>query len=182
VRRLLVGVAVAVGVACAGAKSPATQAQALTASSGAPAGGEGASVSGLTFATYPDAGTYALASDQGHVVVLGAWATWCGPCLRSLPQLQALAQEYAGRGVRVYAVSVDEDRSKIGPFLAKAGVSLPVLVDPGGFLLEDMLKLRVMPTTWLIDRSGRVRDTEESYEGNLNALRAALDRLLAEAP
>lgn len=114
------------------------------------------------------------------MVVIDAWATWCAPCIRSLPQLQALRRDYAARGVRVYAVSVDEDRAQIPTFLARSGVDLPVLLDPGGFVLEDKLKLRLMPTTWILDRTGHVRFTQESFDGDLNDVRAHVDALLAE--
>ena len=65
----------------------------------------------------------------------------------------------------MYAVSVDEDRAQIPKFLASAKVQLPVLLDPGGFVLEDRLKLKQMPTTWVVDRTGHVRYTQESFDG-----------------
>ena len=140
----------------------------------------GTSVADISLATYPDQGKHTFSSDHGQVVIIDAWATWCGPCVRSLPQLQTLQRDYARRGVRVYAVSVDEDRAQIPHFLARAGVELPVLVDPGGFVLEDRLKLRQMPTTWVVDRSGHIRYTQESFEGNLDHLRSQVDSLLKE--
>jgi hypothetical protein len=78
----------------------------------------------------------------------------------------------------VYAVSVDEDGAQIPKFLAGAKVQLPVLLDPGGFVLEDRLKLKQMPTTWVVDRTGRVRYTQESFDGNLDDIRAQVDALL----
>ena len=83
--------------------------------------------------------------------------------------------------MRVYAVSVDEDRTQIPTFLATAGTDLPVLVDPGGFVLENALKLRMMPTTWVVDRTGHVRFTQESFDGNLDDIRAKVDALLRDA-
>ena len=112
------------------------------------------------------------------MVVIDVWATWCAPCVRSLPLLQTLRRDYSQRGVRVYAVSVDEDRAQIPTFLASARVQLPVLLDPGGFVLEDKLKLKQMPTTWVVDRAGHVRYTQESFDGNLDDLRAQVDALL----
>ena len=158
---------------CAGSPPTATgtQAQALTDGSKAP----GTSVADITLATYPAPGKHSFSSDHGQVVVIDAWATWCAPCVRSLPQLQALQRDYAKKGVRVYAVSVDEDRSQIPTFLAAARVELPVLLDPGGFVLEERLKLKQMPTTWVVDRSGHVRYTQESIDGNLDDLRAQVD-------
>ncbi len=164
---------------CAGGTAPSTgtQKQALVAT--APAAG--ASVTDIKLATFPESGKHSFAADVGQVVVIDAWATWCAPCVRSLPLLQALKRDYSQRGVRVYAVSVDEDRAQIPKFLAGAKVQLPVLLDPGGFVLEDKLKLKQMPTTWVVDRTGRVRYTQESFDGNLDEIRAQVDALLKAA-
>ena len=172
----LLTVAMAALLGCAGSPpiTTGTKPQALAAS--APA--SGASVTDITLATFPEAGKHSFAADVGQVVVIDAWATWCGPCVRSLPLLQTLRHDYAQRGVRVYAVSVDEDRAQIPKFLASARVQLPVLLDPGGFVLEDRLKLKQMPTTWVVDRTGHVRHTQESFEGNLDDIRAQVDALL----
>jgi thiol-disulfide isomerase/thioredoxin len=134
----------------------------------------------LVLPQFPDQTPHPLTLDLGHILVLDAWATWCAPCIRSLPQLQALQKTFASRGVRAYAVSVDEDRSQIAPFLAAARVELSVLLDPGGDALEQTLGLRVMPTTWVLDRTGRVRSVHEGFDGNLDAVRAEVERLLAE--
>ena len=172
----LLTVAMAALLGCAGSPpaTTGTKAQALAAS--VPA--SGASVTDITLATFPDAGKHSFAADVGQVVVIDAWATWCAPCVRSLPLLQKLRHDYSQRGVRVYAVSVDEDRAQIPKFLASAKVQLPVLLDPGGFVLEDRLKLKQMPTTWVVDRTGHVRHTQESFEGNLDDIRAQVDALL----
>jgi thiol-disulfide isomerase/thioredoxin len=160
---------------CAGKPdSTGTKTQALAA----PAPTSGASVTEIALATYPEGGKHSFSADVGQVVVIDAWATWCGPCVRSLPLLQALRRDYSERGVRVYAVSVDEDRAQIPKFLAGAHVQLPVLLDPGGFVLEDKLKLKQMPTTWVVDRAGHVRYTQESFDGNLDDIRAQVDALL----
>ena len=161
---------------CAGSKAPATEtkAQALTAQPAT----AGTSVADITLSTFPEAGKHSFSSDQGQVVVIDAWATWCAPCVRSLPLLQALKRDYAKKGVRVYAVSVDEDRAQIPAFLAGARVQLPVLLDPGGFVLESKLKLRQMPTTWVVDRTGHIRFTQESFDGNLDDIRAQVDAVL----
>jgi len=163
---------------CAGT-SPAstgtgTTAQALVT----PAAPTGASVTDITLGTFPAVGKHSFSADVGQVVVIDAWATWCAPCVRSLPQLQKLRRDYSQHGVRVYAVSVDEDRAQIPTFLATARVQLTVLLDPGGFVLEDRLKLKQMPTTWVVDRNGRVRFTQESFDGNLDDIRAQVDALL----
>jgi thiol-disulfide isomerase/thioredoxin len=161
---------------CAGSTAPATEtkAQALAAQPATAV----TSVADITLSTFPQGGKHSFSSDQGQVVVIDAWATWCAPCVRSLPLLQKLERDYAKKGVRVYAVSVDEDRAQIPAFLAGAKVQLPVLLDPGGFVLESRLKLRQMPTTWVVDRTGHIRFTQESFDGNLDDLRAQVDAVL----
>ena len=161
---------------CAGgtpAVATGTQTQALVAE----APSTGTSVADITLATFPEAGKHSFSSDAGQVVVIDAWATWCGPCVRSLPLLQKMSRDYAQRGLRVYAVSVDEDRAQIPKFLASVKVQLPVLLDPGGFVLEDRLKLNQMPTTWVVDRTGHVRYSQ-GFDGNLDDVRAQVDALL----
>ena len=173
-RLLTLGILALVG--CNGGTAPATgtKTQALAAQALASA----ASVTDITLATFPEGARHSFSADVGQVVVIDAWATWCAPCVRSLPLLQALKRDYSQRGVRVYAVSVDEDRAQIPKFLASAKVQLPVLLDPGGFVLEDRLKLKQMPTTWVVDRTGHVRYTQESFDGNLDDIRAQVDALL----
>ena len=168
-------------VGCAGTTTPRateTKAQALAAQ---PASA-GTSVADITLSTFPDGGKHSFSADQGQVVVIDAWATWCAPCVRSLPLLQKLERDYAKKGVRVYAVSVDEDRTQIPTFLSSAGVKLPVLLDPGGFVLESKLRLKQMPTTWVVDRSGHIRYTQESFDGNLDDIRAQVDAVLQAGP
>jgi len=165
-------------VGCAGAtpSSSGSRTQGLAAQPSP----TGPSVSDITLGTFPETGKHSFSADRGQLVVIDAWATWCAPCVRSLPQLQKLRREYSKHGVRVYAVSVDEDRAQIPTFLAAARVDLPVLLDPGGFVLEDRLKLKQMPTTWVVDRNGRVRYTQESFDGNLDEIRVQLDALLKD--
>jgi thiol-disulfide isomerase/thioredoxin len=138
-------------------------------------------VSGLTLATYPQGTPHGFGEDAGHVVVVDAWATWCAPCVRSLPLLQALQQRFAAQGLRIYAVSIDAGPGDIPGFLARTPIALPILLDPEGGALENVLGLRGMPTTWVVDRSGKVRARHEGFDGDLAAVQADVERLLAEA-
>src|SRR5512142_3153773 len=73
-----------------------------------------------------------VAADAGKVRVIDFWATWCEPCRDELPELDRLQAELGGRGLSVYAVSFDEDRNLIPPFLKEVPVRFPVLWDKGG--------------------------------------------------
>lgn len=120
---------------------------------------------------------HSFADDRGHVVVLDAWATWCTPCRTQLPQLDALARKWAARGLRVYAVNIDQNAQGIQPFLIGLSVDLPVLLDPSGTTLAKMLNLETMPTTWVIDPGGRVVLTERSGT-SLSAVETKVEQLL----
>jgi hypothetical protein len=77
------------------------------------------------------------------------------------------------------AVNVDEDQGR--SHLPRHCRGRPAsAAGPGGFVLEDKLKLKQMPTTWVVDRTGHVRYTQESFDGNLNDVRAKVDTLLRE--
>ncbi len=135
----------------------------------------------LTLAQFPDGKPFPLRALRGNVVLLDVWATWCEPCRDALPTYEQLAKEYGPRGLRVYAISVDADVSKIAPFLKEAKVSLPILHDADGQLAERELNVRMMPTSFLIDRKGFIRHVHEGFaEEFLAQYQAEIEALLAE--
>jgi thiol-disulfide isomerase/thioredoxin len=125
---------------------------------------------------WPTGQAHSFAEDRGHLLVIDAWATWCLPCQAELPQLSGWAKQWASQGVRVYAVSIDTDLSKLEPFLRNAGVELPILLDPAGAALQRVLGLENMPTTWLFDEEGHVLLVEQ---GTANRIAEQVKALLA---
>lgn len=110
-----------------------------------------------------EGGTVRLADYAGQVILLNVWATWCAPCRREMPSMERLHQRYRGRGFQVLAVSVDDPvggktvRSMVRQFVDEYGLSFPVLLDPGGERVELVYGVPALPTTFLIDRDGRIR-------------------------
>lgn len=100
-----------------------------------------------------------LADLRGKFVVLNFWATWCEPCIREWPQLDRLAERLEGRDdIVVLAVSVDQDRSQIAPFLARMGLEntgVRVLWDPTG-KLHNAYGSEKLPDTYFVDRDGQL--------------------------
>lgn len=126
---------------------------------------------------------YSLSQDRGKVVLLDVWATWCEPCRDAMPLYQDLKKEYGGKGLEVYAINVDTDVRMIADFLAETKVELPVLLDPGASFVESKLKVKVMPTAFLIDKKGVVRVMHEGFdESLLTTWVKDVEGLLAEAP
>ena len=116
----------------------------------------------------------------GHVVLVDFWASWCAPCKASFPALAKLHADYAARGVVIVAVSVDEKPADFAAFVKKWSPPFAVLHDRGQQLVRTV-RVPAMPTTYLLDRAGRVRFLHQGYHGESTdrELRAELDQLLA---
>jgi len=91
---------------------------------------------------------------RGAHVIINFWATWCEPCRVEMPDLDALARQYAGELV-VLGVNVRESSSLITTFLNDVPVSFPILVNPPDSVLTDYVVIG-LPQTLLIDPEGIV--------------------------
>ena len=116
---------------------------------------------------------------KGHVVLMDFWASWCGPCAQSFPSLEAIHREFRDRGVIVLGVNVDEERELMDRFLEKHAVTFPVVRDASQKLVAEV-NAEAMPTSLLIDASGRIRFRHSGFHGEktVEALRAQLNSLL----
>ena len=103
-----------------------------------------------------------LSELRGRVVLVDFWATWCGPCRRSLPSYSALQRKHGDRLV-VLAVSVDEEREAVAAFVEHHRLELRVVHDPEG-AVAGRWEPPKMPTAWLIDREGVIRHVYEGFE------------------
>ncbi len=117
---------------------------------------------------------------EGEVLVVNFWASWCAPCLRELPILDRWNENWRQAGARVVAVSIDQKAANARTFVAKQGLSLTVLIDgPDG--LARQLDLPAVPTTYVIDRNGRVvLRIEGSGEKDLEKMRTMVESLLGD--
>ena len=99
---------------------------------------------------------WTLESLRGKVVVLNFWASWCGPCIDELPLLNQLARSAAADDLVVLGVNYKESADAIARFAHDYPFQFPVLRDKSGESFKAWTS-GVMPTTVLIDRSGRAR-------------------------
>jgi cytochrome c biogenesis protein CcmG, thiol:disulfide interchange protein DsbE len=116
-----------------------------------------------------DGDTASLADYRGKVVMLNIWATWCPPCVTELPSMQRVYETFADQGLEILAVAVDAlpgerqaDGRVVGvvsEFVDRFGLTFPVALDPTGGT-ERLLEVNYLPTTFLIDREGRIRVRE----------------------
>jgi thiol-disulfide isomerase/thioredoxin len=96
-----------------------------------------------------------LASIRGKVAIVNFWATWCGPCIAELPHFQEFADQMRrDPGVVVLAVTTDENRALVEPFIKSKGYTFTVLYDEG---LRAALGVRGIPATFVIDPKGILR-------------------------
>jgi thiol-disulfide isomerase/thioredoxin len=102
---------------------------------------------------------------KGRVVLLDFWASWCGPCRKSFPAMQELHKQYAGRGLTIIAVSVDEKREDMERFLKAENVSFTVVRDAGQKLVAAA-DVSAIPTSFLIDRAGKIRYVHKGFVGD----------------
>ncbi len=110
---------------------------------------------------------------EGRAVVLNFWATWCPPCRREMPLLDAIHKEYEFRGLSVVGIDVGEDLDAVRRYVESIGVAYPIWVDaPNGQRETDSsqsIHVRFggvgLPTTIFIDRGGIVRNR---HLGELN--------------
>ena len=124
-----------------------------------------------------------LPATGGRVVVVDFWASWCAPCKASFPAFARLHQTYGARGLVIVAVSVDEKPAAYVAFVKKLNPPFATLHDREQKLVRTV-RVPVMPTSYLLDRRGRVRFMHQGYHGadTDRELRQEIDQLLAEPP
>jgi cytochrome c biogenesis protein CcmG/thiol:disulfide interchange protein DsbE len=126
-----------------------------------------------------DGRPFSLDSLKGNVVVLDFWASWCVPCRASFPVLDTLQAKYASQGLRVVGLTLEDDDEAVETFLDGVPVAFPIVRDPSGHAGEA-LGVVAMPTTFLLDRDGRVVARFEGGDKSVHArLEAAVSALLA---
>ncbi len=104
-----------------------------------------------------------LQEQRGQVVLVNFWATWCGPCRKEMPHLNRIADKYKSAGLVLLGVNVDDDVRNAADLAAKLGVKFPVLLDTDK-KVSRLYDLNSMPSTMVIDRSGKVRFVHRGYQ------------------
>lgn len=143
----------------------------------APAAGEGApapdQLPDCPLEPFGDGPAVALAEYRGSPLVVNFWATWCGPCVAEMPDLQAV-HEAAGDELAFLGVDTMDSFRNAEPFVEELGITYDLAVDTRGTLHRAIGGFG-MPTTLLVDPDGRIR---YRHTGPLDA--EGLGALLAE--
>lgn len=124
-----------------------------------------------------------LAEHRGNVIYLDFWASWCGPCRKSLPLLNQLREDLRQQGVadfEILAINLDDEAAAGLAFLQEFPVAYPTLHDASGNTAQAY-NLRGMPTSYLIDRNGLLRGTHQGFKpADIEGIRSAIYTLLQE--
>jgi len=162
-RQLLAALPLLVGAptlgSCAGSQDGATTA-------GTAAAGEGKLATELQATYVSGDGPRTLADAKGKVIIVDFWATYCDPCRKSFPKYQELVDQFGG-DLAIIAISVDEPadvgEDKLKAFANDTGVKFPILWDKE-HKTADAYKPPSMPTSYVIDKEGKIRHTHAKYE------------------
>ncbi|MDT7829858.1 TlpA disulfide reductase family protein [Pricia sp. S334] len=128
--------------------------------------------------TGTDGNPRSFAKEKGEVVFLNFWATWCAPCLKEMPDIQDLYDDY-GDKIGFFLVT-QEDTSRVDSFLQKNDYTLPFYYTDIENIPEELAS-KSMPTTYILGKEGKIALAETgARDWNSAEVRAIIDRLLAE--
>ena len=127
-----------------------------------------------------DGATLTNQNQRGRVVVVDFWATWCGPCIKEMPQLQGVLDRLGDAPVTFLAASVDGSEDPVRPFLAQRGFGFEAAW-VGEVGMKQRWQVRGIPSLFVVDRSGLVRHHHQGYRPDIgDVLEVEIRGLLAE--
>jgi cytochrome c biogenesis protein CcmG, thiol:disulfide interchange protein DsbE len=118
-----------------------------------------------------------LSALKGKLVYLDFWASWCGPCQKSFPWMNAMQAKYAAQGLQVLAINLDAKRADADEFLARNPAQFALAFDAQGDSAKR-LGVKGMPTSVLLDADGKVLFVHQGFH---DEDRAALEARLVQA-
>jgi cytochrome c biogenesis protein CcmG/thiol:disulfide interchange protein DsbE len=120
--------------------------------------------------TFPDLAGFKLEGKlpdlpKDKVVMIDFWASWCEPCAQSFPVMEELQRTYGPHGLVIIAISVDEKKADMEDFLKKHSVTFSTVRDAEHKLVAKAA-ISAMPSSFLIDRHGRIAFAHTGFHGN----------------
>jgi peroxiredoxin len=98
--------------------------------------------------------TWTLSELRGKVVLVNFWATWCPPCRKEMPDLEALYNRFKDQGLVILAIS-DEELGKVQPFISERTITYPVMLDPGR-KVNELFQVDGIPKSFVYNREGKL--------------------------
>lgn len=107
--------------------------------------------------TLIDGTPFKLSGQEGKVVLMNIWATWCAPCHEETPEFVDLYSQYRDEGLEILGVSIDEQgESVVKPFMDDYDVNYPIVIDDGS-VMDKYGPTMGVPTTYIIGKEGELR-------------------------
>ena len=104
-----------------------------------------------------DGSTFDLGKLHGKVVMVNYWATWCAPCRKEMPKLDAFYKKYHSKGLEIVGISIDFERDLEKARKVARTVAYPTAVAKS--ITDDGFGIpKAVPITWIVDTDGKVRD------------------------
>lgn len=118
----------------------------------------------------------ALSDFRGKVVYLDFWASWCPPCVHSLPWMAELQKKFGTEKFQVIALNLDEDKALADKLLKKSGADLLVAYDPSGEM-PGKYEVPTMPSSYIVGKDGKI---VKAHHGFHEEDKAILEKVIAE--
>lgn len=104
-----------------------------------------------------DGESIALDEQDGRVLLINFWATWCAPCRKEIPDLNALYSDLESEGLTVIGIALDRKGAEVvRPFVQNNPVDYPIVVDTDGVTEVELGPIHGLPTTLVVDPKGQI--------------------------
>lgn len=124
--------------------------------------------------------TWQLSALRGKVVMLNFWASWCAPCRKEMPLLEAMYQDLKESDFVLLAINTESEVAEAEALLQELNLTFPILCDKDGAVVQ-LLGVNAMPTTLVIDGKGELRFANRGYRpGDEDKYRQQVESLLLQ--
>lgn len=130
-----------------------------------------------------DGTAHTLSGYRGHPVIVNFWASWCTPCVKEMPALQNVYENYDSEGLELLGVNMTQQdtMTQVEQFILERGISFPILLDSQG-AAGQTYRVQALPTTFFIGVDGRITDVIVGGPISEAVLRANIAQLTDRTP